>query len=314
MKLNKIIRKYQNILVKRVSVIVVGLTLTSCGADSLVDIQNDLAGGEDVNLNLSLNDDGDLVIGISDESDNSTEVTPAFPLPEMVDIEAGCFDIGSPMDEPLRSTDESPQLNICVDGFRLGQFEVTFEQYDAFAIDTVRPLPDDEGFGRGDHPVINVDWSDATSYASWLSQQTGQNYRLPTEAEWEYAARAGSTTPFHTGQIITSDQANFQARQSFNGSPIGEFRGQTLPVGSLSSNAFGLFDIHGNVQEWTCSPFVGDYRSSNEPQTCESGNQGRRALRGGSWASVARDIRSARRNNSFTSLQTIATGFRVLQE
>jgi formylglycine-generating enzyme required for sulfatase activity len=94
--------------------------------------------------------------------------------------------------------------------------------------------------------VINVVWSEAVSYARWLSSQTGQTYRLPTEAEWEYAARAGTTTPFHTGDFITSDQANFQALQSYNGSPVGVFRNETLPVGSFPPNAFGLHDMHGN--------------------------------------------------------------------
>lgn len=290
------------------------LTLAGCGADSLESIQNDLAGGEDINISLSLNDDGDLVIGIEDDADNSTIPAPAFPLPEMVDIEAGCFDIGSPLDEPLRSTDESPQLNICVEGFRLGISEVTFDQYDAYAIDTGQPLPDDSGFGRGEHPVINVDWNDATAYTIWLSRLTGQSYRLPTEAEWEYAVKAGTITPFHTGQIITSDQANFNARQSYNGSPPGEFRGQTLPVGSFPPNAFGLFDMHGNVQEWTCSTFVGDYRSPNAPQTCEAGSQGTRVLRGGPWNTVARNIRSAVRNNLRTTTISDGIGFRVLQE
>ncbi len=162
--------------------------------------------------------------------------------------------------------------------------------------------------------MINVVWSEAVSYARWLSSQTGQTYRLPTEAEWEYAARAGTTTPFHTGDFITSDQANFQALQSYNGSPVGVFRNETLPVGSFPPNAFGLHDMHGNAMEWTCSAFVGDYRSPAAPQQCDSTSTGRRSLRGGSWSGVARNIRSAWRNSLSVNFRNRSIGFRVVKQ
>jgi len=239
-----------------------------------------------------------------------------LPVPEMIAIESGCYDIGSPDDEPLRSTTEGPRLNVCVSEFSLGRHEVTFAQYDAFAMATGRDLPDSNGFGRDDRPVINVVWEDAIDYVAWLSEKTGRSFRLPTEAEWEYAARAGSDTPFHTGQTITSALANFNDVVSYNGSAINGGLQQTLPVGSFAANAFGLHDMHGNVQEWTCSTFVGDYQSTETPQICDSSTDGfvYRMVRGGSWKSIARNVRSARRNSLPINLVSNGTGFRVLEQ
>ena len=115
--------------------------------------------------------------------------------------------MGSLANELSREADERPH-RVRVDGFAMGQYEVTFEEYDRFCAATGREKPDDESWGRGRRPVIYVDWNDAMAYAEWLSQQTGKQYRLPTEAEWEYAARAGTTTPFWTGRCVNTDQAN----------------------------------------------------------------------------------------------------------
>ena len=128
--------------------------------------------------------------------------------PVMVVIPAGRFQMGSPLDEPERRDDER-QHEVEVAPFSLGKYEVTFEEYDRFATATKREKPSDESWGRGRRPVINVTWVDAVAYAEWLSRQTGQTYRLPTEAEWEYAARAGTTTPFCFGVTISTEQANY---------------------------------------------------------------------------------------------------------
>lgn len=114
--------------------------------------------------------------------------------PEMVEIPAGSFNIGSPDGEPGRDGTESPAHKVTIQRFALGLYEVTFAEYDAFALATGRKLPDDQGWGRERRPVINVSWDDAQAYAQWLSERTGKRYRLPTEAEWEYAARAKTTT------------------------------------------------------------------------------------------------------------------------
>ena len=147
-----------------------------------------------------------------------------------------------------------------------------------------------------------------------MSVQTGRNFRLPSEAEWEYAARAGSQTPFHTGQTITSDQANFTDTVSYNGSVVAGAVQQTLPVGSFSPNAFGLYDMHGNVVEWACSRLARDYRSPDVPQRCDSSSDTRRVVRGGSWITIAKDVRSAKRSAVFKVLGNRARGFRVQEQ
>ncbi|MCP5093179.1 MAG: formylglycine-generating enzyme family protein, partial [Gammaproteobacteria bacterium] len=172
--------------------------------------------------------------------------------PAMVSIPGGCFEMGSPADEPER-IDNERQHRVCVEPFMLSRYEVTFAEYDAFPEATKRKKPNDQGWGRGRRPVINVSWEDATAYAAWLSEETGTTYRLPTEAEWEYAARAGTTTPFHFGEQISTEQANFNGNYTYNGSAKGEYRQQTLAVGQFEANGFGLYDVHGNVREWTCS-------------------------------------------------------------
>lgn len=124
--------------------------------------------------------------------------------------------------------------------------------------------PKDQGWGRGRRPVIKVFWSNARKYCAWLSEQTGRAYRLPSEAEWEYACRAGTETPFHFGARLTADQANFYGNSTYNGSAKGEYRKRTVPVGSFPPNAFGLYDMHGNVWEWCQDAWHGQVRRRSE--------------------------------------------------
>jgi len=146
-----------------------------------------------------------------------------------------------------------------------------------------------------------------------LSRRTGAKYRLLSESEWEYAARAGTTTPFHTGERITTDQANFDGRSTYNGSSKGEYRGQTLPVGSFDANRFGLHDMHGNVWEWVEDCWNDSYSGApSDGSAWKTGECGRRVTRGGSWDRLPWGQRSANRFSVGTNIRHNATsGFRV---
>ena len=182
--------------------------------------------------------------------------------------------MGSPPTEQGRDSDEGPQHTVTI-GYRLavGVYEVTFAEWDACVAaggcNDYRPA--DRGWGRGARPVISVNWNDAQAYVTWLSRKTGKSYRLLSESEWEYVARAGTTTRYHTGDTITSSQANFNV-------------GRTVEVGSYPANAFGLHDVHGNVWEWTQDCWNGSYRGAPANGSAwESGICARRVVRGGSW-------------------------------
>lgn len=255
--------------------------------------------------------DGD---GISNLAERRAETNPLsqveFLSPDMVAVAAGCFDMGS--SDLERPSDERPAFNVCVDGFSMGKYEVSFAEYDAFALSTGRALPYDNEWGRRTRPVIYVSWKDATDYANWLSEKTGQNFRLPTEAEWEYAARAGTQTAFSTGDTITADQANFDASFTFNGSAQGEYRRETIAVGAFAANPFGLHDMHGNVSEWTCSAYQDPYNGSE--QVCEPNSSVNHVLRGGSWFSTPVAVRSAARNFDDGDTAGFAEGFRLVRD
>ncbi len=226
------------------------------------------------------------------------------PTIEFVEIPAGTFTMGSPTTEVDRYADEM-QHEVTVSAFKMSKFEVTFEQYDLFCEATGRVKPKDEGFGRGKLPVIHVSWVDANAFATWIGA------RLPTEAEWEYACRAGATTPFYTGKNISTDQANFDGNYTYNKGEKGIFRKKTTPVGSFEPNAFGLYDMHGNVWEW-CSDFYGPY--SKEPQIDPKGPEKGiyHPIRGASWFFASRFCRAARRGTNVPDYHGDDLGFRVV--
>ncbi len=238
--------------------------------------------------------------------------------PEMVVVPKGEFLMGSPDNEPitLRGADENerPQHRVTIGSdFAVGKFEVTFAEWDACVAGggCNGYKPSDEGWGRGRYPVINVSWTDAQTYVAWLKQQTGQPYRLLTEAEWEYAARAGTTTPFSTGPTIGANQANFDGTATYNGSARGPYRQRTVKVGTFRPNAFGLYDMHGNVWElvedcpvrYIGSPGTGTAYTASE---CDN-----RIIRGGSWANLPEFLRSAYRSWTTPSERSNFKGFRV---
>ena len=167
-----------------------------------------------------------------------------MPLePEMVVIPAGRFRMGCVSGKDCAG-DEKPVHEVTVGSFALSKYEVTFEEYDRFTAATSRERMDDAGWGRGRRPVINVSWEDAVAYTEWLSVETGLRYRLPSEAEWEYALRAGSVTAYSWGNEIGQGRANCDGCGSQWGGK------KTAPVGAFGANAWGLHDMHGNVWEW----------------------------------------------------------------
>ena len=170
---------------------------------------------------------------------------------------------------------------------------------------------DDEDWGRGSFPVTSVNWEEAQAYVEWLSERTGAAYRLPSESEWEYAARGGTMTPFHTGSTISRDQANYIGNYDPGWRYL--YRWQTPPAGTFAPNAFGLYDVHGSVREWVEDCLHGDYRGAPSDGTAweRGGNCGRRVLRGGSWYSNPRSLRSANRSWSTTGARLDLAGFRV---
>ena len=234
-----------------------------------------------------------------------------FPFePEMVRIPTGKFLMGSPENEPGRDSDEGPQHEVTIAyDFEISKYEVTFDEYDAFANDTERKLPSDSGWGRGKRPVINVKFADAQAYAKWLSNKTGKQYRLPSEAEWEYAARAGKPTVYWWGNDIGKNNA------VCDGCGSQWDRKQTAPVGSFKPNAFGLYDTAGNVLEWTQDCGHGNYQNAPKDGSAwmdmNGGDCNLRVVRGGSWGNDPQDLRSATRYGYLTGDAGSSLGFRI---
>ena len=227
---------------------------------------------------------------------------PSFPIPEMVVIPAGSFQMGCVSGKGCKDN-EKPVHEVKIDSFAMSKYEVTFKEYDAFTDATGRERADDEGWGRGLRPVIRVSLYDAMAYTEWLSGQTGDRYRLPTEAEWEYAARAGSTTAYSWGDSIGRNRANC------NGC-AGLWSGErTALVGSFKANGWGLYDMHGNVREWVQDCWNDNYEGAPTDGTAWlSGDCSVRVLRGGSWYSLPWNLRSADRYGDTTEGRNFSYG------
>ncbi len=223
--------------------------------------------------------------------------------PEMVWIPAGSFRMGDI--QGGGEYDEKPVHRVSVGKFAMGKFEVTFAEYDKFAEATGRKKPNDRGWGRGNRPVIKVSWNDVTAYTKWLSNQTGKTYRLPTEAEWEYAARAGTETKYWWGNDVGKNRAACYGC----GAKWGwDAKRMTAPVGSFSANQFGLYDTVGNLWEWTCSKYTDKY--NGKEKQCVT-NASRFVLRGGSWNYEPRFLRSANRYRDEPTDRIGHYGFRL---
>jgi len=211
--------------------------------------------------------------------------------------------------EACYRTDESHgrPKDVCLDAYYIGAYEVTFDEYERFAKATGRDLPDDEDWGRGRRPVINVNVYDALNFSKWLSRRTGFHYRLPTEVEWAHAARAGRATRYPWGDELGANRANCDGC----GSKWDDER--TAPVGSFAPNAWGLYDVVGNVGEWTCS--MRDPDPTHSFERCDSIYQTRRrAYRNGGWSDAPGTVALSSRDWNAAMRRTDFVGFRLVRE
>jgi formylglycine-generating enzyme required for sulfatase activity len=232
---------------------------------------------------------------------------------EMVVIPAGSFVMGSPANEPEREISEGPTRKVTIrQNFAVGKFELTIAEFEACVRDKGcgdEDLRDDEQ-GRGDEPVVRLRTS-AKAYVAWLSRKTGKRYRLLTEAEWEYAARAGTTSPFAFGNTITPDQANYYYEKGYAGGPTRPLRNKMMPVGSFPANSFGLHDMHGNADEWVEDCWIEHYRNAPTDGTARSRrNCEDHVTRGGSWSIGPQYARSAARGFNGPATDS-GSGFRI---
>jgi len=239
---------------------------------------------------------------------------------EMLLIPTGEFMMGSPNSEAERSAAEGPQRLVKVPSFYMGKFPITQAQWTAIAKTkqvNCKLESDPSHFKGADLPVEQVSWHDAIEFCDRLSRETGKRYGLPSEAQWEYACRAGTTTPFYFGETIDASIVNYDGNYTYGVGKKGEYREKTTPVGHFktSANQFGLYDMHGNVWEWCADSWHENYNGA--PIDCSvwdaSNDSGSKILRGGSWIDLPRDCRSAYRDwNSADYRSHYSLGFRVV--
>jgi formylglycine-generating enzyme required for sulfatase activity len=234
----------------------------------------------------------------------------------LIQIPAGEFWMGSPADEIDRDSDEGPLHRARLAGFLLGQTPVTQAQWSLVARWPKVKLdlkPDPSGFNGARRPVENVSWEQAMEFCRRLSQRHGLPFTLPSEAQWEYACRAGTTTPFAFGDTITPELANYDATNRYADGPTGDYPEATTPVASFPANAWGLHDMHGNVLEWCLDTWHGSYEGApTDGSPWLKGTDSRKLLRGGSWFDFPGHCRSAYRGRSQPGLASRHVGFRVV--
>jgi len=250
---------------------------------------------------ITVNNKGKEIERRSDEAVFFTEDLGSGVILEMVAIPGGTFLMGSPENEEGRYDSESPQHEVTVQPFYMSKYPITQNQYQAIM------GKNPSRFKGGNRPVEKVSWYDAVEFCQKLSQKTGKNYKLPSESQWEYACRAGTTTLFHFGETITSELVNYKA-------PQGKYRKQTTDVGSFFPNAFGLYDMHGNLWEWCQDVWHDNYEGApTDSSAWESEEKSNvRLLRGGSWSYHSWDCRCARRNCSIAGGLNGNGGFRIV--
>ncbi|MGB5677770.1 MAG: SUMF1/EgtB/PvdO family nonheme iron enzyme [Gammaproteobacteria bacterium] len=258
-----------------------------------------------------------LIIMISlGRKESSLELKDGSKDPEMVRIEGGRFWMGSDRSvDSAAVSNEQPRHEVSIGPFYIGKYEVTFEEYNAFVRSTGAREPDDKGYRRGRRPVVDVSWEDAIAYAEWLSEQTGMRYRLPTEAEWEYAARGGTETLYWWGNDVQQDG---KVWANCNGCGTNEWSRRPAPVGSFQPNAFGVHDTAGNVWEWVQDCWHWSYEGAPDDGSVWEASEGvdcnKRVFRGGSWHGTPRELRSAHRARNRPGTSALVLGFRLARD
>jgi formylglycine-generating enzyme required for sulfatase activity len=259
----------------------------------------------------------------------------------MLRIPAGSFEMGAPQTEAVSKNKERPVHRVTLSEFLLGQTPITQDQWrevaawerlgnepvdrwpESLDADPIAKLTDPERFRGEQRPVVNVSWFDAQAFCQRLALRTGKNYTLPSEAQWEYACRAGTTTPFHYGATISTELGNYNGREVYGYGKKGEYRQQTTDVASFPANPWGLHDMHGNVWEWCADYWHDNYEEAPSDGRAWVGgdaerninkdkvNTNWRLLRGGSWINYPRSCRSAFRNDLHPVNRYYSVGFRV---
>lgn len=233
--------------------------------------------------------------------------------PDLAEIDAGSFLMGA--GDPAARAFEGPQTPVTLTRpIAMAVRETTFEDWARCVDAGVCRAVGDAGFGRGKRPVVNVSHADAEAYAAWLSSKTGQRYRLPTEAEWEYAARAGSADAFPFGPVVDAARANYDASAVDAAGAPGRRRGVTAPAGAFAPNAYGLFDMQGNVWEWTADCWRASHDGRPADASAVGGACASRTVKGGAWNAPASSLRPAHRDGVLAATARNDLGFRVVRD
>lgn len=256
---------------------------------------------------------------VVDPGPDTGEISTNIPLPAMVELTGEAYLMGD--HAGVGDNDERPVHQVLVPTFSISQYEITFNEYEPFAKASGRAVPDDEGWGRGKRPVVNVSWDDAVAYTEWLSKKTGKDYRLPTESQWEFAARAGALTLFSNGnnaeQVCEvgniADQSTTGAGLDWSVTACTDGQVYTAEVGGKRPNAYGLYDLHGNVWEWTADCYKTTYQGApDDGAAVDSYNCAQRVVRGGSFQQPANSARLSNRERLAPANKAENVGFRIV--
>ena len=249
-----------------------------------------------------------------DKVNPGEEIQDCDQCPKLTVVPAGTFMMGSAAGEAGHDKSEGPKRQVTIARpFAVSKFEITFDEWEACALEggCNAHKPKDSGWGQGRRPVIHVSWDDAKAYIEWLRQKTGKPYRLLSEAEWEYAARGGTTGAFATGAAITTLQANYDASTVTGKRTDAAYRGKSIEVGTFTPNPYGLHDMHGNVMEWVEDCWNPTHAGAPADGSPRGGDCKRRVLKGGAWYYEADYLRSAARQSYPAKTRLNVVGFRV---